>query len=76
MKIIDLTQYREQKRIQIESASEKKKALTDLDRVKLSDSMKYNHQFYKLVDLFMQEHYPDYAWKFEVWLDQIGRSDE
>ena len=37
------------------------------------DATKFNHDFYELVDLFMKETYPDYAWKFDIWLDNINK---
>ena len=68
--VINFQEYKKKKEKEREIITTKTKALDDLQD-NIEDSYNYNYHFYKLVDLFMQEHYPDYAWKFDVWLEQI-----
>lgn len=72
-KIINFTEARQLYLKQTQETITKIDALECIEPAKQSDSAKYNHDFYCLVDLFMQENYPDYAWKFDVWLEEIRR---
>lgn len=71
--IICFTHARNLHQKQAEKTIAKVDALKRIKPTKQSDSAKFNHDFYCLVDLFMQENYPDYAWKFDAWLEKIRR---
>ena len=72
--IINLNSFKEQNRHQTELAKERKKIFDRVLEARQSDSAKYNYEFYCLLDQFMRETYPDYAWRFKVWLDKIENS--
>lgn len=73
-KIINLAE--EKQRLEAERARTEKneKVLFDLESSSGQDN--FNHQFYKLVDEFMRETYPDYAWRFDIWLQKIKKPDK
>ncbi len=76
MNVINLNSYKREKERQRLIKVKKSKALDRLLEAEPLGAYDYNHNFYKLVDLFMEEHYPDYAWKFDVWLTEIFETKE
>ncbi len=75
-KIINFIEAKQAREKQIKEITEKVTALKNLEENSQSDSAKYNHQFYWLIDLFMQETYPDYAWRFDIWLDKVREASK
>lgn len=71
MTVINLQDYKKKKKEERKIITTRTKALRSLENNNSKGAYNYNYHFYKLVDLFMQEHYPDYAWKFDIWLEQI-----
>lgn len=72
MTVINFAEYKQKQ----EREKAKVNALAKVSNIKRpNDVNKFNHDFYKLVDLFMQEHYPDYGWRFDIWLDKIGKNN-
>jgi len=73
-KVISLIEFRKSRELEAKKIAKRIKALERvLERRRRSNSQEYNHYFYTLVDLFMREHYPDYAWRFDVWLKKIEK---
>ena len=74
MKVIKLAEVKQRLAEQAELKTVRANAFNRLKEANQSDSAKFNHEFYRLVDLFMQEHYPDYVLRWNVWLDKIEKS--
>jgi len=70
-KIINLTEFRLSRQAQNNEQKIKINAFEKIEENKQSDSAKFNYEFYCLVDLFLRETYPDYAWRFNIWLEKI-----
>lgn len=71
MQVIDINSFKAKQQAESEQMLKKAKALRRIEENKSSDSAKFNYEFYQLVDLFMQETYPDYVLRFDVWLGRI-----
>lgn len=65
-------------KVRKEHANKIKVELIDLAEITLViNSLQERHEFdmnfLELIDLFMQEQYPDFSWKFDLWLDEIEK---
>ena len=69
--IINLTEVKKLIEKDKKRKERKKKALGKLTKKNRKDIVKFNHDFYKLVDMFLEETYPEAFWRFDVWLDEI-----
>lgn len=73
MRVINLAEARINRTKEVEKRTIRTSALSRVQEHSQSDSAKFNYDFYCLIDLFMSENYPDYLWRFNVWVDKIGK---
>lgn len=74
--IIDFVEFKKGKQKVDGETAIKVKAFRKVTENLQSDSTKYNHDFYCLVDLFMQENYPDYAVRFDLFLEKLTKENK
>lgn len=71
--IINLSKFKAEKEVEAEKKRVKIEALERVEEKKAANKEEYNLEFWELVDLFMREHYPEAAWRFDLWLDNIEK---
>lgn len=71
MTIIDFNEYKEKKDRQEEIL----KQYREVREKKFDSPKEFDLSFLALVDMFMQENYPDYYWRFEIFLDELDDED-
>lgn len=55
------------------SSYSKERLIQKLESLELRH--RFDLDFLELVDLFMQEHYPEYSWKFDLFVDKIDKEN-
>lgn len=73
MKVVDFNQFKQKKEAE---AGQKKEAYLKMVEVRSTkDRDDFDHHFLELVDMFMIKYYPDYRWKFGIFLDEIEKGN-
>lgn len=71
MQVINFQQYKDKKELE---AVYQKKCIRLMDELKKEEEREeFDLKFLELVDLFMTKYYPDYYWKFDIFLNEIQK---
>lgn len=66
----DVVNFNEYKETQEQKRRRARKKAASISKMKKAKTRRVaNREFYKLVDLFLQKHYPDAFWKFDLFIN-------